>query len=430
MENKYRYDAEKILKAYKDDNFAYSLVKSSALEMEMDSSFSSKSDVVFPAVNFITDTLSKMYIEKVVRRNNEKYSDNEELVGLTKIVSDAFDNISNTLDKYTFMTGLVGLKPFYNAEIDSFKYLMYPSHMIEYTPLYNDYSEAQEIQINYDTEGVSQKEVWSNNYFYFSTDDKEFKDGNSENIYGEIPFVFFKNNKDNIDFFEKPKKNLLKSQNMLSKMLVNIDATFKKQGSALLIAKGIGDIKDIKVGPNSINSLPEDGDLKYITPDLNMVDMVEFLKEQFSLISKLEGVPDSLFNVNNTSSGVSIVASQKVVQEYIKTRQRIFLNSEKEAIEMGVRILAYHKGIEVPEDFEVQINYKRQIESLTKDEIDQWNFYIENNIYTSVDIIMQLEDLSRVDAIAKIKENYDLNNQYKIVNEKENTNNTDEIVEN
>ena len=412
--NIYRIDANNIIKAYKSDEEAFKLVEQSALQDELSSSFSSKSRVVFPLINFVTDTLSKTYTEKVTRELDEKNKNNKELQKLLIEVNEAYNKISTTLDKYTFLTGTTALKPHYNADLNKFKFIVFTSNMIEYTPHYNDKTEADEILISYYFNNILQQELWSNNYYSILVDDKEIE--NNINMYNEIPFVFFKNNNDNLEFYDKPKKNLLEMQNMLSKKLINTDATFKKQGNSLLIAKGISDIKEIKIGPNSLNSLPSDASLEYVNPNVDLNNMLNFLNEEFKLLSKLNGIPDSLFSVNANNSGVSIIASQKVIAEYVKNRQKIFRKKEEEAIEMGIKVLAFHKNISIPEDFEISVSYKRIIEPLNSDEIKQWEFYIGNNIYTPVDLLMQIEDISREEAETKIKNNKDLNNLVKNAN--------------
>lgn len=415
--NKYIKNAERVLNSYEDEDYAYKQVRVEANKDEDITVFDKKARIVFPFLNFVTDNLSKMYSETVIRTLDENNKNNNKLQSLLKEVNDSFNLVSKTVDKYTFLTGNTAVKSFFNADLDKFKFIVFPSNMIDYTPYYNDPSEAQEISVKYLNNNTVNEETWSKEEVVFNVNNTQ--ENKTENIYDEIPFTIFRNEEKQFDFFDSPKTNLLNAQNLLSIKLINTDRTFKYQSASILTFKSEGatDISELNVGPSSVNVIGENDSIDFVNSKVDLNNLLTYIKDEFRMISKLRGIPDSLFEISSNASGVSIVASQKVMLEYIKERQNQFTNYEKELFEKSIRILAKHRNITIPEDFEINIIYKNQIEPLNEDEIKLWDFYFDNNIYTNIDLLMQLESITKEEAETKIKTNKEYNdNNY--INEK------------
>ena len=295
-------------------------------------------------------------------------SNNVALQTLLNEVNTRYKKVDKNIDLSTFLTGTTLVKPYFNSNLNKFKFLVFPSHLCDFTSYAEDATEAKEIKVDYLNNNVKINEIWDNKNVEL------YVDGSSKskniNEYGFIPFVKFVNNEKSFDFFDVPKTGLLKTQNQLSIKLINTDKTFKYQSRSMLVLKSdTNTISDLKIGPSARNAIQKEDELQFIKPDANLISLIDFIKEEFSILSKMYNIPDSIFSLNSNASAVSILASKSEIDEYLTSREQTFINFEKELFVKSIKILAKHKNITIPENFDINITYKKRKKALTQEAI-------------------------------------------------------------
>lgn len=416
--NKFVSRSENIYKRYKDEEEAYLLARREALKDEDAKVFDKKIKYVFKFVNFVTDNVSKLYDNQVTREIDEKNKDNKNLLELLKIVDKSFKNIDKEVDWTTFLTGTTLVKPFYNSEIDKFKFIVFPSHMCDYTSFPTDPTERKEIKVEYFNNRVKQTEIWDYNTVKIYVDGSLSK--TYENNYNFLPFSKFINKETSFDYFDEPKSGLLNSQNLLTIKQINTDRTFKYQSASLLTLKSdTREFDELKIGPSSANHIGREDSIEFIKPDADLLDLLEFIKREFSLISKMYNIPDSIFDINTNASGVSIIRSKARINDYLKERKEKFINYEKELFIKAIKMLAIDKNITIPEDFDINIKYKEEKEPLTDDKIKELEFLLNNNLITRIDLLIEKNNITREEREEIYKKNKEINKDRLIDNNTE-----------
>lgn len=407
--NKYVKDAKEIYEAYKDFNKAFQLVKIEALKEESESVFNKKIKNVFPFLNFVRDNMCKIYDENVIRTIDDNNKNNKNLIYLLNKVDEAFKKVDKEIDIATFLTGTTLVKPFFNSETNSFKFLYFPSFACDYTSFATDCSERKEIRINYSNNNVENSEIWDYKKCNFYVDSSKVIE--EDNVYNFLPFIKFTNNNNNLDFFDSPKTGLLKTQNMLTLKLLNTDRTFKYQSRSMLVFKSqLNDLKDLKIGPRAVNQISSEDSLEFIKPEADLINLINFIKEEFSILSKMYNIPDSIFSFNSSASGVSITASKSQINDYLKSRENMFINFEKELFVKSIKVLAYHLNLEIPSEFDININYKKRKQILSREDIAELTFLLANNVINLAELIAERNNITIEEAKKVLEENKKINN--------------------
>ena len=308
---------------------------------------------------------------------------------------------------------MVAVKSHYDDIDDNFEYVLFPNNMLEYTPREDDYTKVKELELSYLYDANKICEIWDDKSYTRSVAD--IKTNEIVNSYGFIPFTIFKNRNIPNSFFVPPSENLLDIQNYISNQITQTGNTFKYQSMNMLIIKGGKDIKQINYGANAVNRVDTEDSIDFIEPKTDLSQLIKVINDQIQMFSRINGIPDSLVSANATASGVSLEISQKVLDIYIKDRSKLFVDFERKCLMDGLRVLAYHRGIQLPKGLKIIINHSsaNQMNKLTDAEMTLWDFYINKNIYTNVDLLMSLNPLmTRDEAIEKIGENIEENVKY------------------
>lgn len=384
--NKYKDSSSLLIKAYEDDQYYKSYFISNVLAKHISDkkTLESIQIVTLPYIRFITNAISTLYNKKVIRTIN--YSKNKQINELFNIVNEAYNDVSIELDKYTFLSGTTALKANYDTKNDEFNFVLFPSNFLNYKPNAEDYEKLEELELEYTYDNVRINEEWSNTNVEKTIDGSKYKQ--LENYYGFIPFSFFRNKKVPNSFFCSPSSNLLDIQDYLTLQQCQIGNTFKFQAMSMLVLKGGMDLKQLNFGANAVNKIDNDDSLEFISPETDLTSLVNLINEQIKIFSRIQGIPDSLISASATSSGISLIISNKALDEYIETRSKQFIKSEKEAILNGIKVLGFHYNIDIPEDLEVSISHLSvsNLTKLSKEEIDLYNYYLSKNIISILDL--------------------------------------------
>lgn len=410
--NKYKSISNNIIKTYEDDihyknHFVNNVLNKHIVDKK---TLESLQIVILPFVRFITNSISTLYNQPVIRSINNNDS---KILELFKEVENAYINQANNIDKYTFLSGMVAVKSHYDDIDDCFEYILFPNNMIEYTPRADDYTKVKELELSYLYDSNKIIEIWSNEYYTRQV--SNINTNSNINSYGFIPFTIFKNKNIPNSFYVAPNENLIDIQDYISNQITQTGNTFKYQTMSMLIIKGGQDIKQINYGANAVNRVDTEDSIDFISPKTDLTMLVTTINDQIQMFSRMNGIPDSLVSAKATQSGISLEISQKVLDIYIKDRSKLFVNFERKCLMDGLKVLAYHKGIALPKDLKITINHSsaNQMNKLNDQEMTLWDFYINKNIYTNIDLLMSLNPLmTREEAIQKIDENIKENVKY------------------
>ena len=411
--NPYKNVAGTIVRSYEDDLYYKGRFISTVVAKHIESQ-KTKDTIqitILPIIRLIIDSISGLYSEKVIRTIN---SDNEEIKSLFEKVCKSFDEKAVLVDKYTKLSGILALKSHYDAELDKLEYIIYDSSMIsDYTPHPIDYTKYSELVLEYYLDGVRQNEFWGMNEYYRKIDDSKSK--TEPNNYGFIPMTLFRDKELANSFYVAPTANLLDMQDFISMQLVQIGNNFKYQSMSMLVIKGGGSLEQLSIGASAVNQIGESDDMKFITPEIDLNGLVDTIDNELKLFCRANGIPDTLLSASVSSSGAAITISQKILDKYIKERSSLLINSEKQAILNGLKVLAYHNDIDLPYDLEISVTHTsaNTATKLSQDEIMTNKFYLDNDIMTKVDLMIKLyPNMSESEAIAKLEKNKSINEKY------------------
>jgi len=410
--NKYKTLAEHIIKTYEDDEYyKNSIFKNEVLGKHIVDKFGNIDDkaisqiqiMVLPFVRFITTAISQLYSKPVLRTIN---TDNNKILELFEEVCSAYDNISEDIDKYTFAGGMSAVKAHFDDIDKELEFVIYTANMLDYTPRADDYTKMEELYLSFYNDEVQQEEVWSKEEYNYNVNGSNSK--SEKNIYGFIPFEIFRNKIIPNSWFCPPSSNLLDIQNYISNQNTQLGNNFKYQSMDMIVVKGGGKLENMNFGAKAVNKVETEDDIKFISPSTDLKKLVSVVEDQIKIFSRMNGIPDSLISAASTSSGISLIISQKALDDYLKNRSIKFRKTEEKILLKGLKVLGYHKGITIPEELKISLNYTsaNQMTKLTEDEQKMWDFYIEKNILTEVDLMMTMfPNLTEEEAIQKIEEN-------------------------
>lgn len=427
-QNKYKSQAADVIRSYEDDLYYKNRFISSVLAKHIESEKTrDKIQIVcLPIIRLITDSISCLYNKKVIRTLN---NDDESIKELFGEVEKSFDKKSVLVDKYTKLSGMLALKNHYDSELDKLEFVIYDSSMIHsYAPNALDYSKYEELIIDYYFDNVKQEEIWDRTTFSRKVDGSRLE--TLANDYNFIPITLFKDKDLANSFYVAPATNLLDFQDFITNQLVQIGQNFKFQSMSMLVVKGGGELQSMNFGASAVNQVGSEDSIDFINPTTDLSLLVETLNSELQLFSRANGIPDSLLTASSTSSGVAITISQKILDEYVEQRAKQFIDFEKETLIKGLKVLGYHRNVEIPEDIDVNIKYLSIFKQnkLTSEDIAMNEFYLKNDIYTKVDIMLQVNpNMSREEAESKIKENSKFNKEFGVDIETNNSSNINDM---
>lgn len=387
MANKYKKTSEELIKIYEDNEYYKQYFYDNILSKQIkdEGSRSQLLVVPFTFINFIVNSICTLYSKNVLRTHN--YMENEKINDIFNIVNNKLNNITNNIDRYTFLTGTTAVKSYYDIEENEFDYHLYTSNFLDYEGHQFNQKKIKEIYINYNENDMDIFESYSKDYFERIVDDISVE--KIQNPYGFIPFTFF-NNKDTLNsVFSAPNTVLLDIQNTITNKILQLNNTFKFQSMSMLVLKGGPDLKQLNVGANAVNKISNDDDLKYINPEADLINLINTINEEIKVFLRVNNIPDSLLSASATSSGLALIISQSALDEITQNRSKSFMEKEKELLEKGIRVLAHHLQVVIPDDFEVNINHLSvsNFNKLSQDDLVLYKFYLEKNIISIIDLV-------------------------------------------
>ena len=370
---------------------------------EDDAHFEKRQKVWFNIVFPIVDILARLYRKPVLRQVDVPWGE-EAIKGVQRTLQ--------TVDELTLLTGLVGVRPFWDERRKQMRYFVYTPDMIDVLVEPEDPTHPVLVALSW---GVDDGErlrtithVWTEDRFIKLVDGKKKEE--DENPYGVIPLVFFRNKEALYHFWDifPIGRGLVKANEVLNKALTELDWTVLLETHGQLVLKGAPQGYRPLVGPDTYLSVPADGDAKYINPNADIDKALAYVNSLIDMTLMTLRIPESTIRITSSTakSGVAIIAEQTSLAEWHEKRAVQFQPYEEELIRLSLLVYAKHNGKTFPEDVGIRIDYPQPEKPLARDEILDWQFRFANYLATPIDFLRAKNpELSEEEAIEIFEKN-------------------------
>ncbi len=245
--------------------------------------------------------------------------------------------------------------------------------------------------------------------------DYNFQEISSEpNPYGVIPFVVVHQSLPTNDFWlDGTANDLVNAQEAVNLQLSGLFYTLFYQGFATGYIKGGGDISshDLIFGAGSMISLPEGGDVGFVSPKAPITDTIAAITFLLEQIAVQNGLPASVVSTTTREvSGVALTVENVELGEARRDQIALFARAEQQLFTLFRTVWNTHNPTKaMSEAATLKVDFADPQASMTP--IDRFNlFQVENNVGAAsvVDYLMEKNpDYSREEAQDKILDNLD-----------------------
>jgi hypothetical protein len=202
--------------------------------------------------------------------------------------------------------------------------------------------------------------------------------------------------------------------------------TVKMQSFAVAIVKAPKEMRfnNLQIGPNYILHLPNDEvngiktEFEFASPSANIEGSIRFLEVMLSGFLSSNGIDPKTVTMNGESnqftSGLDRLLSLIDKMQASKSDYDLFSKAESDLYDLikrwmnvlrGTQSLSPEYSVQVPDDSEVTVLYHQpEMVQSESDKLDTWAKKIEMGLASPIHAIMQLEGLSRDQALEKYKE--------------------------
>ena len=224
-----------------------------------------------------------------------------------------------------------------------------------------------------------------------------------ENPYRTIPFVSVWNSPPTGSFWQNGADDLMMAQDAINQRLSDIFYVARFQGFGLGYVKGKGtsteDLDNLIVGPGSMMTLPEDGEVGFASPQAPIMDSLEAIDRLMKWAAVSNGLSASSVSTAVTQeSGVAKVAGNAALEEMRRDDIANFARVEDQLFKMWRVIWNYHNpGRPMSDSAVVQVSFYDP--KPTIDPYDQWRIWQEKmqaGLISPIDILIaENPDLTR-----------------------------------
>jgi hypothetical protein len=202
--------------------------------------------------------------------------------------------------------------------------------------------------------------------------------------------------------------------------------TVKMQSFAVAIVKAPKEMRfnNLQIGPNYILHLPNDEvngiktEFEFASPSANIEGSIRFLEVMLSGFLSSNGIDPKTVTMNGESSqftsGLDRLLSLIDKMQASKSDYDLFSKAESDLYDLVKRWMSVLRGsqsldpeysVQIPDDSELTILYHHpEMVQSESDKLDTWSKKIEMGLASPIHAIMQLEGLSRDQALEKYKE--------------------------
>lgn len=312
-----------------------------------------------------------------------------------------------------------------------------PGNIMAVEQSQDDYLEVDKVKYArdlVDTTSPNKQETiyhyWTNTQYWRTTGDGtrlKFGDGPdagravTTNNYGIIPFVFFREEIDPQLFWNYPDDTLISAQDNINIKLTELNYLFKMQGFSVWVAidykvKGRKTLDPSEV--IEIETVRSDkADLKAVTPDAKMEELIRAIGEEFIRAAWHYGISPSQFTLQGeVKSGFALEMENVTLSDDIQNRKNIYTPLLGELYDLIRRVWNYHT--QYSEDMLIPDLQNKQLTEMPQFDIKElrqpmnpqeeqalWQFYLDNGLRDKADYEMYKNpDLTREEAIDLVKQ--------------------------
>ncbi len=388
--------------------------------------FNKRPKVFFNLTEAVAETLALLYSRPVKREFiDEKNEPIQAIADTFQEVCEDFTAVMQDIDELTILEGVMGIRPIWDEEENKITFRVYTPDMIDVyetdegrveavviefgvlTPPVKALSSTGKILVaipKWDEETSNTniiKHIWTREMFYKVKDGKVVEE--TPNAYGEIPIVFFRNQKPIMDFWSSkiPGRQIVNANETLNKMMTDLiwGILFQSHGQLALY----GARKDFIpiFGPDTYINLPENAKAEILAPKFEVEKILFAVNSIIDMALLSLRIPKGAVRMEatQTKSGVALVAEQAPLIDFQKKRALRFKSYEKKLIQLALKTADIYGQRNIPENYKVRINYTEPKEPLNQNEMNMWQFKFLNNIASPVDFLMAKDpDLTRDEA--------------------------------
>ncbi len=323
------------------------------------------------------------------------------------------------LNRISTMTGNALLKVLWRngkAELDIFL----PS---EFDVICGDSAEDVKgvLITSYDNDNKKQFTLWEEdkisllnyNYQTISTE---------ENPYKCLPFVHIFKQSPISTYWQEGLNSLASMQKAANMQISELFLVTRNQGFGVGTISGGGKLaphETLALGANSVLSLPEGGKLSYEStkaPLEAVLKVIDFTAKQAAV---LHGLPaDSMSTESTAESGISKIVSSAELMEQRADSIALFGRFERQIFDLWRIVHNQHSQDHISDKASLVVNFADlQPVTSTLDKVKEWEAMLELGLCDLADVLMQKDpDLSREQALVKLLEIKDFNQEFQKVN--------------
>lgn len=400
-------EAQRVLRYYRSiAEQKKDLEKAFAGQFEHADTWNKIPKICYNLVRPIAKSLSKLYSYPVVRRWEKDNSKESKIFESVK----NYDRTMKTIDVYTLLGGTTAVRPVWDPEIKKFSYAIYTRDMINITADAVDPSIINQLCLKWSDRGSEIEHIWDSDKFIEKIGGVITKE--TEHRYKRIPVILFSNEDQPWSCVEGPAQDLTEANLVLNWLMTMLNDIGVIQAAGLLVTKGRDNTTKLKVGHRTYVDLPplESADAKYINSNADIDKLISIINLNLDMFLSSRNIPESAIRATQdvAKSGVSLVYEQAAIIDYMNERKIQFRDKDAELVALSVQVLLMERdnnGSFIPEL--PVVKYKDFEMPMSTEERNNWQFKIDNNMATPVDMLMSqepgLDDKTATDRIAKNK---------------------------
>lgn len=314
----------------------------------------------------------------------------------------AMNEVLKLADRMAYLTGLVAIRPWYQAERRCVRFQLWLKHRIRIVENPDDPSHPLAIVFRWpacdpNTSGhYTAAQVWTDESYQelgAAGWSQPTKHG-----YGRKPAVIVRNELNVEDFWTDGRGRQIVDCNWLVNDTLtdfNNNAVYQSFSVPVLV----GPLEaDVSVGPGQplkfSSRQPGEG-LSFAAPDWSVEKQIAHVRDKVDALLEAERIPKTAMRLDGTAaSGVQVVAENLPLAEYREARKQVMVPVERELADVTLLLLdAHEEGWTVAPgdvDFQLVVDYQSVAPPISQaEDIARWTFDLEHGLVHPWEILME-----------------------------------------
>ena len=323
------------------------------------------------------------------------------------------------IEKMTKLLGTIAVGVFFDEknEKQSFQYVP----VYYFMPFFDDdmfepyaitYPNFMPVNDAYDTTKMTYSYYDKHRHIKYDQDGKILEETINES--GVFPFTFFHREEQIDSFFVEGANDIISANEHINITMTEMQLGLRYQMFGQPVASGVmADQNLARAGSNEILMLGDNGKFEIVSPQGNIDAVIENIKLQLELVALNNHLYITFSDTGGeVPSGIALKIKDVERMEDYQDDKEMFRVFEHKLYEKEYEIALFNDiKLQNPENFKIDF-YDVEYPMTIQDQILQDEFLLKHNLTTEPDILMRdNKDLSFKDAVAKIKENKELNKE-------------------